>query len=75
MPVLGYIYPPPTKLEFSPELWRQRNIVKCSICAEAVDNHNVGYFRWAPNLTGSENISGSIQIRTQGLRCTIPLSY
>ena len=43
--------PPPSKLEFSPELWRQRDILKClqmkclqMKClqgTEAVDNHNV----------------------------------
>ena len=39
-------YNPPSKLEFSPELWRQRDILKClqMKClqgTEAVDNHNV----------------------------------
>ena len=32
----------PSKLEFSPEFWRQRNMVKCSQGAEAEANHNVG---------------------------------
>ena len=43
--ITKYLYPAtytPSKLEFSSEFWRQRNIVKCARDAQAVASHNVG---------------------------------
>ena len=64
---------------FSPEFWRQSNIVKCSRGAEAEANHNVGCPRWAPNVTCSGKNIGLDRDSNKGPQeyrsCTLPLSY